>query len=105
LSKALFPSRRFRGIGATREEVAEMEDAFSRSDIIVQKDVVDHLKSLSASALRVYLAGWRAQYGDVDESEPESGDSEAPEEASPESAPGGLTSESGDGDFLGTDEE
>lgn len=57
--KAIFPARRFRGIGATRDEVVEMEGAFNRSDLVVQHDLVDYFKSLSSSGLRAYLANWR----------------------------------------------
>jgi hypothetical protein len=64
LSKPAFPSRRFRGIGASAEEVAEMQRAFNASDLVVQKGQSDYLKGLSVGHLREYLAAWRADSAD-----------------------------------------
>jgi len=105
MSKAQFPTRRFRGIGASAEEVAEMVRAFENSDIVVQSDVVDHLKSLSASALRGYLASWREVRKALGEEDPDADGPDAPEPASPESAPGGFLGEDTDEDLPGPSED
>lgn len=70
-----------------------MEQAFARSDLIVQRDFVDHFKSMSAAALRAYLAGWREAHA---EDTAGSGQSEPPEIASPTGASGGLSEASSD---------
>ena len=81
-----FPTRRFSGAGASKIEVAAIRDEFERSDISIQRGMIDHFKSLSTSAIREYLDNWRARNEPVEtpavtESAPDAPESEATPEA------------------------
>jgi hypothetical protein len=91
--KALFPSRRFRGIGISREVVEELKASFDRSDRIVQQDTVDHLKSLSSAGLRQYAEAWQARLA-------EKASPEVQEDEPLTEAPGGLSGASGESEDL-----
>jgi hypothetical protein len=89
MPKALFPSRRFRGIGLSREDADELRGSFDRSDRIVQQDIVDHLKSLSSAGLRQYAEAWQARL--AEKASPEAEEAEADT-----GAPGDLSGASGE---------
>jgi hypothetical protein len=99
VSKAIFPVRRFRGIGLSREDVATLQGAFDRSDASVQKIEVDHLKSLSSARLREYAAARLERLADRGTSDDEEVEADTGQKSAL-SKPSGKVVDSPDSDNL-----
>ena len=55
-----FPKQRFLDAGASASEVEILSDGFDRSDLAVQRSMVDHFKSISRGDLIDYISDLRA---------------------------------------------
>lgn len=98
MPKPQFPSRRFRGVGFTRDEVAELQGQFDRSDRTVQNLEIDHLKSLSSAKLKDYGRAKLARLADR-------GALVGEETESLKNDSGGLSEASGDLDLSSDDDD
>lgn len=101
-----FPTKRLRAAGASADEIAVIRSEFERSDVSMQRSLVDHFGSVATGDLRDYLAQKRAN-GDFGEDAERA--YELPEDQDGPNDPEGGADDSGDenpeGDQKGPESE